>query len=79
MSSANIAAKEPVAIDVKAGQTYYWCSCGKSATQPFCDGAHQGSEFAPKAFTAEKDETVYLCQCKHTGSSPFCDGAHSKL
>ncbi len=67
----------PYAVEVEAGKEYYWCSCGKSKTQPFCDGAHQGTEFHPVAFTAEKSETVYLCGCRKTGSSPFCDGSHS--
>ncbi len=67
----------PYAVEVEAGKEYYWCTCGKSATQPFCDGAHQGMEFQPVAFTAEKSETVYLCGCGKTESSPFCDGAHS--
>lgn len=67
----------PYAVEVEADKEYYWCSCGKSKTQPFCDGAHQGTEFQPVAFTAEKSETVYLCGCRKTGSSPFCDGSHS--
>ncbi len=79
MSAPNIAAKQPVAVQVNAGETYYWCSCGHSKNQPFCDGAHKGTGFAPKAYTAEKSETVYLCQCKHSDNAPFCDGAHQKL
>ena len=79
MSEPTIATKTPFAVEVEAGKTYYWCTCGKSAGQPFCDGSHQGSDFTPMAFTAEKSATVYLCGCKHTGTAPFCDGAHSKL
>lgn len=71
--------KSPIAVELEAGKTYYWCSCGKSATQPFCDGAHQGTEYAPKAFTAEKSGTAYICACKATKGSPFCDGAHKAL
>lgn len=79
MTKPTIAAKAPAAVQVTAGETYYWCSCGRSKRQPFCDGAHEGSDFAPQAFTAEKSETVYLCQCKHSGNGPFCDGAHNHL
>lgn len=65
--------------EVKAGKRYFWCSCGLSKTQPFCDGSHQGTEFQPVAFTAERDEDVIFCGCKHTATAPFCDGAHSNL
>jgi len=76
---ANIAQKSPYAVDVEAGKTYYWCSCGRSKGQPFCDGSHQGSEFSPVAYTAEKSETVYLCGCKQSANTPFCDGRHQEL
>jgi len=71
--------KQPYAVDVDAGKTYYWCQCGRSKNQPFCDGSHKGTRFEPLALTAEKTETVYLCGCKHTGNKPFCDGSHKKL
>ncbi|MBT5231641.1 MAG: CDGSH iron-sulfur domain-containing protein [Methylococcales bacterium] len=74
-----IASKSAVALDVAAGETYYYCTCGRSATQPLCDGSHSGTSFAPQAFTAEKTETVYLCGCKHTKTAPVCDGSHNKL
>lgn len=74
-----IAAREPVKIDVKQGETYWWCQCGKSKTQPFCDGAHQGTSFAPMEYTATKDQPVFFCQCKQSARVPLCDGAHSKL
>lgn len=79
MSAPTIAAKAPIAVELEAGNTYYWCSCGKSAKQPFCDGAHQGSSFQPKAFTAEESKTAYLCACKSTKDEPFCDGTHKAL
>jgi len=79
MEKPNIPQKGPYAVEVKKGETYYWCSCGKSLNQPFCNGAHQGTPFVPIAFTAENDETVYLCGCKHTNTPPFCDGAHETL
>jgi CDGSH-type Zn-finger protein len=79
MSEAVIAKKAPFAVEVKAGEKYFWCTCGRSARQPFCDGAHKGSDFKPQMFTAEKDGTAYLCGCRATNKAPFCDGTHSKL
>lgn len=79
MEKPEIAGKQPIAVDVKAGETYYWCACGKSSNQPFCNGAHKGTPFAPLAFKAEKDDTVYLCACKQTKNPPFCDGTHKSL
>jgi CDGSH-type Zn-finger protein/mannose-6-phosphate isomerase-like protein (cupin superfamily) len=66
-------------VEVKAGERYLWCSCGRSKSQPFCDGSHVGSGFLPVAFKAERDEDVIFCGCKHTGTAPFCDGSHSNL
>ena len=74
-----IAQRQPYAVEVEAGETYYWCLCGRSNNQPFCDGSHKDTSFEPVAFTAEKTETVYLCGCKRTGSRPFCDGSHKEL
>ena len=74
-----IAQKSPFAVEVEGGKSYWWCSCGKSATQPFCDGSHQGSAFAPVEYTAEKSGTVYFCGCKHSASGVTCDGSHQKL
>jgi CDGSH-type Zn-finger protein len=79
MAEPTIAQKAPYATTVEAGKTYYWCSCGKSAKQPFCDGSHKGSDFAPMAYTADKDGTAYLCGCKSTKNAPLCDGAHKSL
>lgn len=79
MDKAKYSQKEPYQVDVKAGETYYWCKCGRSKSQPFCDGSHKDTEFEPVAFTAEKDETVYLCGCKKTKTEPFCDGTHLTL
>ncbi|MBL8378057.1 MAG: CDGSH iron-sulfur domain-containing protein [Burkholderiales bacterium] len=78
MAAPNIAQKAPYALDLAAGD-YWWCSCGKSAKQPFCDGSHKGSEFSPTKFTIESDKKVWLCGCKHTAGQPFCDGKHKNL
>jgi CDGSH-type Zn-finger protein len=72
------ASDTPFAITVEAGKSYYWCSCGKSKKQPFCDGSHTGSSFAPVKFDATENKTVYFCGCKATKKQPFCDGSHSK-
>ena len=79
MEKPVVAGKEPIAVELEAGKTYYFCQCGKSATQPFCDGAHQGSEFMPLEFTAEETKTAYLCACKQTKTPPYCDGSHLNL
>jgi CDGSH-type Zn-finger protein len=73
-----IAAKFPAVLDLEPN-TYYWCSCGASSNQPFCNGAHQGTGFVPQAFTLESPKKVALCQCKYTQNPPYCDGAHAKL
>jgi CDGSH-type Zn-finger protein len=74
-----IAQKSPYAVEVEAGKTYWWCACGRSAKQPFCDGSHRITSLTPVKFTAGKDETVYLCGCKQTGTKPRCDGTHRSL
>lgn len=79
MTNPVIASKSPFAVDVESGKDYYWCSCGQSKAQPFCDGSHQGTKFVPTKFTAEESKTVYFCGCKQSGNGAFCDGAHQKL
>ncbi|CAA7620714.1 Zinc finger CDGSH-type domain-containing protein [Candidatus Terasakiella magnetica] len=76
MSEPVIASKTPFAVEVEAGKTVYWCSCGKSGKQPFCDGSHKGSEFSPVAYTPEKTGTTYFCGCKHSKNGALCDGSH---
>ncbi len=79
MSEPVVAQKFPYATEVEAGKTYYWCSCGKSAKQPLCDGSHKGSQFVPTAYTPEKTGTAYFCGCKHSANGALCDGSHAKL
>lgn len=79
MSDALIAQKGPYEIELEAGKDYYWCACGRSKTQPFCDGSHKGTGLAPVRHKASKAGKVYFCGCKRTGRKPFCDGTHSKL
>jgi CDGSH-type Zn-finger protein len=68
----------PIPIELTAGTTYYWCSCGRSKGQPFCDGSHKGTTYSPLAYTPEKSGIAYLCTCKKTASAPLCDGSHAK-
>ena len=79
MSEPTIAAKSPFAVAVEAGKDYYWCSCGNSKAQPFCDGSHKGSSFVPTQYTAQETTTVYFCGCKHSKAGALCDGSHKAL
>ncbi len=74
-----IAQTAPYPVEVEKGKTYFWCACGKSARQPFCDGSHKGSEFSPVKHVAEKDGRVFFCGCKRSAKAPLCDGTHQKL
>ncbi len=69
----------PIGIDLIEGKDYWFCTCGLSEKQPFCDGAHKGTGLKSHKFTAEKTAKAWLCQCKHTNKMPFCDGSHSKI
>ena len=79
MNEPVIAAKSPFAVAVEKGKDYYWCACGLSKTQPFCDGSHKGSAFTPLKYTAGENETVYFCGCKLSHNKPLCDGTHKSL
>ena len=79
MSTTEIAQKKPVAIDVESGKDYWWCACGKSKSQPFCDGSHSGTDITPLQYTATETKKIWFCACKQTANEPLCDGTHSKL
>ena len=79
MDSPQIAQRTPLAVTVEAGATYWWCACGRSATQPFCDGSHKGTGIVPVKYTAEHSGTQWFCGCKHSAKAPLCDGSHKRL
>ncbi|TNE38508.1 MAG: CDGSH iron-sulfur domain-containing protein [Alphaproteobacteria bacterium] len=79
MTQAKIAQKGPYEVEVEAGKRYFWCACGRSAKQPFCDGSHSVTDLRPVVYRAEKSGTLYFCGCKQTGDKPLCDGTHNGL
>jgi CDGSH-type Zn-finger protein len=74
-----LAKQGPYLVELKAGRTYFWCSCGGSKRQPFCDGSHAGSQFTPRKLTAAQDSEAVLCGCKRPGGGPFCDCIRTDL
>lgn len=74
-----VADNKPVKVELKKDDEYYFCACGKSQNQPFCDGSHAGTGFTPKSFVAQEDGDTYLCACKHSANTPFCDGTHKQF
>ena len=79
MDSPVVAQPKPYLVTLERGRAYFWCACGRSAKQPFCDGSHRGTGIEPRRFVAAQTEEVLLCGCKHTGGAPYCDGAHTNL
>lgn len=74
-----ISQKKPYGIDVEAGKSYFWCQCGLSNKQPFCDGSHKSTSFTPVKYQAEESKKVFFCGCKHSKGKPLCDGTHNSL
>lgn len=79
MDKAIIAGIKPIKVTLKKDEEVYYCACGRSKGQPFCDGSHEGTSFTPLAYTAEKDRKALFCVCKQTKTPPFCDGSHVDL
>ncbi len=79
MNEPVIAQKAPIEAEVEEGKTYFWCACGRSENQPFCDGSHKETEFTPLQYEAAKSEKVFFCCCKNSANAPLCDGTHATL
>jgi len=79
MSEPEIGGRAPIPVEVEAGKSYWWCACGRSKTQPFCDGSHKATSFTPIEFKAAKSEKVFFCTCKRSAKMSLCDGSHKKL
>ena len=79
MAERIVAKKLPYKLQVEQGQTYYWCSCGRSKNQPLCDGSHEGTGNEPVAYVAEETEMVFFCGCKATKNEPMCDSSHGTV
>lgn len=79
MTEPVVAQKAPFRVEVEAGRTYFWCACGRSAKQPFCDGSHKGTGLQPVRWVAETSGAVFFCGCKHSHNRPLCDGTHKTL
>ena len=78
MDQPTIADRKPAVLELEPG-TYRWCACGRSKSQPYCDGSHRGTSFSPTPFTLNEKKRVALCNCKHAKTAPFCDGTHRSL
>ena len=78
MTKGQRAGNSAIAVEVEKDKSYYWCACGRSKNQPFCDGSHKGTEFSPVEYKAEETKKKFFCSCKQTNNQPFCDGSHNK-
>ena len=78
MTEATVAGNKPSVIELEPG-TYWWCACGRSQNQPFCDGSHKLTDFSPREVVIDKKDTYYFCTCKQTTTPPFCDGSHKSV
>ena len=78
MEKPTIAQKSPFVMEIEPG-TYWWCACGKSANQPYCDGSHKATSFSPVEIEISESKKIAWCGCKQTSNKPFCDGTHSKI
>ncbi len=72
------AGESAIVVEVEKNKSYFWCSCGLSSKQPFCDGSHKNTEFRPVKFIADETKKMFFCTCKQTNNQPFCDGSHNK-
>ena len=79
MSDPEVGGRAPIAVEVEAGKIYWWCACGRSKHQPFCDESHKVTTFEPIEYRAEKNGKAFFCTCKRSGKKPLCDGSHKKL
>ena len=78
MTKGQRAGNSAIVVEVEKGKSYYWCACGKSKNQPFCDGSHKGTEFKSVVYKAEETKKKFFCSCKQTDNQPFCDASHNK-
>ncbi|MDH5736832.1 MAG: CDGSH iron-sulfur domain-containing protein [Gammaproteobacteria bacterium] len=79
MTQPLVPQQSPYPVDVESGKTYYWCACGQSSKQPFCDGSHKDTAFTPVKFEATESRRLFFCGCKHSRNGALCDGSHNRL
>lgn len=79
MNKPVVSGNSPEKVTLEKDKRYFFCACGRSENQPFCDGSHKGTSFTPKPFVADKEGDAWLCCCKHTGNAPYCDGSHKQF